>query len=195
MINTVLLLVITVLLTILLLQHRRTGAEFQVGGDFTGAGPTIGTKIVKFESDMSFAPMEPREFFSNETLARWNTLMPVGTGWGSVNETFFTTSMTHQLHCVFMMGRIFNGLMLNVTDNLPSDWHFHFLHCIDYLRQAIMCSGDVAMEAHEPDETDDTGPLDGGWNAHHVCKDYGQVIKYLERQIKDGVRVVLPIDD
>ena len=32
-------------------------------------------------------------------------------------------------------------------------------------------------------------------NNQAVCKDYGQVIDYLEGQISDGVRVVLPIDD
>lgn len=71
-----------------------------------------------------------------------------------------------------MMARIFSGMAMNNTqpipaDLLPDDWHFHFLHCVDYMRQSVMCSADLAMEPHEPDEADVTGPLDGGWNGHH----------------------------
>lgn len=117
-----------------------------------------------------------------------------------------------------MMARIYSGVLSNATSNLPTDWHSHFLHCVDYLRQSIMCSADMALEAHQPTDADDLGPLDGGWNAHHgetrffeslnarytkkltignsiVCKDYSHVLHYLEGQIADGVRTVLPIDD
>jgi len=96
-----------------------------------------------------------------------------------------------------MMGRIYAGMTSNMTQVLPHDYRSHFLHCIDYLRQAIMCAGDVALELHQPTDSDDLGPLDGGWNGRHgelacpscyngssnkfaVCKDYGQVISYLD---------------
>ena len=115
-----------------------------------------------------------------------------------------------------MMARIYSSLRAGQSEGspgLPADYHSHYLHCIDYLRQATMCAGDVAVEAHEPDDADDNGPLDGGWSGHHVCKDYRQVTSYLEGescrplsltiwssandigQIRDGVRTVLPIDD
>ncbi|KAJ9165216.1 hypothetical protein NKR19_g542 [Coniochaeta hoffmannii] len=103
--------------------------------------------------------------------------------------------MTHQLHCLFMMGRIYAGVSSNTTGRLPHGYQTHFLHCIDYLRQAIMCSADLALEIHGPNDADDLGPLDGGWNGHHVCKDYNQVLEYLDDQIASGQRTVLPIDD
>jgi hypothetical protein len=80
----------------------------------------------------------------------------------------------------FMMGRIFAGISSNNTGLLPHEYQAHFLHCIDYLRQAIMCSADLALEIHGPNDADDLGPLDGGWNGHHVCKDYSQVLGYLD---------------
>lgn len=43
-----------------------------------------------------------------------------------------------------------------------------------------MCSADMAMEPHEQTDPDDNGPMDGSWNGHHVCKDYGHVMPYLE---------------
>lgn len=69
------------------------------------------------------------------------------------------------------MARIFSGMALNSTepipDNLlPDDWHFHFMHCVDYIRQAVMCSADLALEPHEPDDLDE-GALDAAWNARH----------------------------
>jgi hypothetical protein len=80
--DTFLLLVIVTLLAILLLRSERREAQpasagnRQVGGDYTGAGPIFSTKVVKWEADMSFVPSNASDFFSNETLARWNTLMP-----------------------------------------------------------------------------------------------------------------------
>src|SRR5262245_17215474 len=94
--------------------------------------------------------------------------------------------MTHQLHCVvrilyihchsflplmsqqqFMMARIYSALVSNMNDRLPSDYHSHYLHCVDYLRQGVMCSADLDMEPHEQTDADDNGPLDGSWNGHH----------------------------
>jgi hypothetical protein len=66
-----------------------------------------------------------------------------------------------------MMARMWSGVMSNITQGFPEDYQSHYLHCIDYLRQAIMCSADLALEAHETSDTDDLGPLDGGWSGHH----------------------------
>lgn len=66
-----------------------------------------------------------------------------------------------------MMARIYSSLVSNSTEHLASDYHSHYLHCVDYLRQGIMCSADLAMEPHEQTDPDDNGPLDGSWNGHH----------------------------
>ncbi|EFX02976.1 hypothetical protein CMQ_2905 [Grosmannia clavigera kw1407] len=195
LIDTVLLIVILCLL-LLLHARGRPQASWQVGGDYTGEGPHFTTRVVKWESDESFTPSEPNGFYSEKTLARWNTLMPVGAGYASPNKTtFFTTTMTHQLHCVFVLGRIFNALESNNGSSLPEDYQTHVLHCLDYMRQGAMCAADLTLEAHTPMDGSDNGPTDGGWSGHHVCKDYGEVVHYLEYQIKDGVRTVLPIED
>ncbi|KAL1890120.1 hypothetical protein Sste5346_008412 [Sporothrix stenoceras] len=199
MIDTGLLVVILGLVVLLQLEIRQRPSKWQVGGDFMAQGPIFSTKVVKWEADEAFVPAKDTDFASNTTLATWNTLMPQGAGWkgGESETTFFTTTMTHQLHCILMMGRIYTALRMNAmpSPDLPADYHSHYLHCIDYLRQATMCAGDVAVEAHEPTDASDNGALDGGWSGHHVCKDYSQVKSYLEGQIRDGVRTVLPIDD
>ncbi|KAF2967463.1 hypothetical protein GQX73_g6086 [Xylaria multiplex] len=203
-VDTVLLLVVASLLFVLIRDGRRDAqhSSWQIGGDSSGTGPEFSTQVVKWEADAAFVPENTTEFFSEDTLDQWKTLMPAdgqrmkaGTGFGAKGESFSTTSMTHQLHCLFMMGRIYAGVTAGTTDSLPTDYHAHFLHCIDYLRQAVMCSADIALELHDSSDADDLGPQDGGWNGHHVCKDYTQVLGYLEDQIAEGVRIILPIDD
>ena len=66
-----------------------------------------------------------------------------------------------------MMARIYAGVTNNITENLPHEYQTHFLHCVDYLRQSVMCSADLATEPHDPSDPDDLGPLDGSWNGHH----------------------------
>ncbi|KAF6815392.1 hypothetical protein CMUS01_12454 [Colletotrichum musicola] len=185
----------------LLLYYQFEDAKFprsarQVGGDYTASGPMFSTKIVQFAADYTYVPPNATDFLSNATLSQWRSLLPVGAGWKQTNDDpFFTTSMTHQLHCIFMIGEIYSAITTNTSGRLPSDHVTHFFHCIDYLRQSVMCSGDMAMEPHVITDTDDNGPGDGSWNGQHVCKDYSQMMKYLDRQIAEGVRVVLPIDE
>ncbi|KAG7135556.1 Oxidase ustYa like protein [Verticillium longisporum] len=168
--------------------------SFVGGGLIADRPPNFATKVIKWESDPSFVPNNTAEFFEQQTVDKWQSLLPVNAHRGD-GETFSTTSMTHQLHCLFMMGRVYAGVTERRTAELPADYHAHFLHCIDYIRQGIMCSGDVALEPHTPEDADDLGAKDGGWNGLHVCKDYGQVLEYLDEQIQEGGRTVLPIDD
>ncbi|KAK0629492.1 hypothetical protein B0T17DRAFT_525637 [Bombardia bombarda] len=167
--------------------------KWDFGGDFTGVGPTFSQTITKFKSDQSYAPTNTSEFFTDEVLDKWNKLMPVGMGFVWVNETHkyhdlptpidwpdktvFTTSMTHQLHCLFAIVQTYSGLKANIS--LPDDHHWHMIHCFDYMREAIMCSADIALEGHETTFPDDNGGSDG-WDSKHVCKNYGEVIGYLE---------------
>lgn len=87
------------------------------------------------------------------------------------------------------MGNIFSGLTTNNMDKVPTDYVSHYFHCVDYLRQAVMCSGDVALEPHEITDSDDNGPQDGSWNGQHVCKDYSQVMKYLDSKFGPERRI------
>jgi len=112
------------------------------------------------------------------------------------DKTVFTTSMTHQLHCLFAIVQTYSGLKSNLT--LEEDHHWHMIHCFDYMRQAIMCSADMALEGLETTFPDHNGGSDG-WDSKHgkfwlpkypiedvlliyltVCKNYDEVINYLE---------------
>lgn len=59
---------------------------------------------------------------------------------------------------------------------------WHLAHCFDYLRQSIMCCGDVALEGAQTTFPDGFMSGSDGWDAKHVCRDYGQVFRYLTRK-------------
>lgn len=96
----------------------------------------------------------------------------------------FTTSMTHQLHCLHAIASTFAAMSSNRTDKMPAEGPWHLAHCFDYLRQSIMCCGDVAVEGEQTTFPPDMRGSDG-WDAKHVCKDYGQVLAHLEKNRAD----------
>ncbi|KAK3681325.1 hypothetical protein B0T22DRAFT_388099 [Podospora appendiculata] len=175
-------------------QWSRPGVnQWDFGGDFTGVGPKFSQSITTFKMDPTYAPSNTSEFFTDEVLDKWNKLMPVGMGFVWVNDTHkyhdlphpvewpdktvFTTSMTHQLHCLFAIVQTYSGLKSNHP--IPDDHHWHMVHCFDYMRQAIMCSADIALEGLETTFPDHNGGSDG-WDSKHVCKNYDEVVNYLE---------------
>ncbi|KAF2133691.1 hypothetical protein P153DRAFT_330107 [Dothidotthia symphoricarpi CBS 119687] len=170
-----------------------TTSANEVGGDITGWGPHIPTQITKFQINQTFAPSNTSEFFKPETLQAWNELMPVGMGFQQIpdpstyhdlptpiiwpNATVYTTSMTHQLHCLYAVVQVYSAMKSDHA--LEEDHHWHMIHCFDYMRQAIMCSADMALEGLETTFPDHNGGSDG-WDSKHVCRDYSKVRERLE---------------
>ncbi len=96
----------------------------------------------------------------------------------------FTTSVTHQLHCLHAIVRVVAAYESDQLDKLPMEGAWHLAHCFDYLRQTIMCSADTALEGQQTTFPPEFKGSDG-WDAKHVCKDYTQVMAYLEKNRAD----------
>tara|TARA_R110002060_G_scaffold66393_2_gene75217 strand:+ start:705 stop:899 length:195 start_codon:yes stop_codon:yes gene_type:complete len=47
----------------------------------------------------------------------------------------------------------------------------HMAHCFDFLRQAVMCAGDMTLEPVEDDATD-------GWNVTHACRNFKTIYDF-----------------
>jgi len=92
--------------------------------------------------------------------------------------------MTHQLHCLHAIVGTFAAMTSDRPEMMPEEGPWHLAHCFEYLRQSIMCCGDVALEGQH---TTFPAGLKGsdGWDAKHVCKDYGQMMEYLEEKRVD----------
>ncbi|KAJ4387469.1 hypothetical protein N0V93_008061 [Gnomoniopsis smithogilvyi] len=193
MLDTTLLFIILALLVRNQMKEPPTDLV-QLNGDMTGFGPRFPQKLTRFQYDTSYAPMNTSEFFTDEVLGKWNNLMPIGMGFQWVNDsqkyhdlpkpidwyegmTVFTTSVTHQIHCLFTIAQTYSGL--SSGHEIPKDHHWHMIHCIAYMRQAVLCAADTALEGKATTFPDDNSGSDG-WDATHVCKDYDQVKSYLE---------------
>ncbi|KAI8966711.1 hypothetical protein F5Y11DRAFT_660 [Daldinia sp. FL1419] len=189
-----------VLIVLLLLggDFRRHGRAhlFEGAGDLTGFAPEFGQKITKFSPDPSFVPENTSEFFSEETRKRWLGLVPKGLGYLEIenpqeydnlptqlnsfpDQFVVTSSMTHQLHCLYAIAEAYSALTSDVN-RVPQETPWHLTHCFDYLRQGIMCCGDVALEGEQTTFPDGFDGSDG-WDAKHVCKNYNEVYDYLEK--------------
>ena len=55
----------------------------------------------------------------------------------------------------------------------------HVEHCFEYLRQAVLCSGDLTVEPANP--IPGITPI-SGWNVTHQCFDYEFLREYIAEQ-------------
>ncbi|KAI0004756.1 hypothetical protein F4779DRAFT_599326 [Xylariaceae sp. FL0662B] len=202
LIDTFLLVVILfLLLEKQLTHHHGKDHYFEGGGDLTGFAPEFSQQVTTFSPDPGFVPENTSEFFSRETKKKWLDLVPKGLGYleiknpedydnlptrlDSYDEQFVvTSSMTHQLHCLYAIAEAYSALTSD-TSRVPKETPWHLTHCFDYLRQGIMCCGDVALEGEQTTFPDGFEGSDG-WDAKHVCKDYSQVYDYLETNRADN---------
>ncbi|KAH6658103.1 hypothetical protein BKA67DRAFT_206314 [Truncatella angustata] len=194
LIDTTLLLIILGFVAKSYFREQVAVKPYDFGGDITGVGPKFSEQITTFVHEEEYAPYNVSEFFKPDVLEKWNKLMPLGMGFQWVKEpskyhdlpnpidwdpgmTVFTTSMTHQLHCLWAIVQTYSGLKSG--HEIPDDHHWHMIHCFSYMRQAILCAADTALEGHATTFPDDNSGSDG-WDAKHVCKDINQVRDYLE---------------
>ncbi|KAI8936756.1 hypothetical protein NX059_006003 [Plenodomus lindquistii] len=188
-------------------HHHHKPPTFDLLGDLTGFTPSFSQQIVKFTPNPIFAPEDAASFFGDETQEAWLDIVPAGLGYVDVQNAsqysnlprpihdypskhVYTTSVTHQLHCLYTIVAAYNTQKLALSSPSPASstpiikmpWHIN--HCFEYLRQAVMCAGDVALEGaattFPEGELGDRGGSDG-WDAKHVCRNYGEVREYLER--------------
>ncbi|KFY35975.1 hypothetical protein V494_05428 [Pseudogymnoascus sp. VKM F-4513 (FW-928)] len=94
----------------------------------------------------------------------------------STKAEVYSMSMYHQLHCLAAIRLHFGSMTgkFNADANKPITsrrvfrHESHLDHCFDYLRQAIMCAGDLALEASVvPNEFGFNG-----WGTSHQCADW-----------------------
>jgi hypothetical protein len=104
------------------------------------------------------------------------------------DDKIFSVAVFHQLHCLHYMLKEFNKLLdpsksehEHHEESEPGHDHSgesqeealkHVGHCFDYLRNSLMCCGDVAFEGQGSD-IDEAGTL--GEASYHVCKNYDKL--------------------
>ncbi|KAK5701749.1 hypothetical protein LTR97_004567 [Elasticomyces elasticus] len=91
----------------------------------------------------------------------------------------YDISVFHQLHCLANIRRHLFAMKtaLDEVDQHELSAHAlqphddHVYHCLDYIRQALMCAGDMTIEWPRT-ETDGSKFAVDGWGITHECKDW-----------------------
>lgn len=130
--------------------------------------PDVGKVRFVVEESVRFALDLP------ETKTEWLSTSPPGTGHvglGIENRAFFV-AMFHELHCL----RLFQAALTGQNDEA----HTH--HCLNYLRQWILCQADLTLEAGDFITRDFEQQRVG---AAHVCRDWGEIYDSVAVNWKD----------
>lgn len=100
------------------------------------------------------------------------TSVPLSDGKGGY---FATLDVYHTLHCV---NRARKSLYPDyyTSPNLPEIDRNHTEHCIDLLRQVIMCYGDVALHTYQ--WRDDTPVPWPTMHTTHQCKKWDRIVEW-----------------
>ncbi|KAF2010397.1 hypothetical protein BU24DRAFT_427525 [Aaosphaeria arxii CBS 175.79] len=121
-----------------------------------------------------FVP-EPREYGLNEGQE---------TPWGEI----FSVSLFHQIHCLGLLRKQYWTLLNHVAsgdqeaalkESLKQQENTHTGHCFDYLRQALMCAGDMSMEWPRDEPDGSKRRHVDGWDIPHKCKSWDTIWQYM----------------
>ena len=94
------------------------------------------------------------------------------------NLAWFGVSVFHQLHCLSAIRETIRELK---TGQLAGAWGGpdHLEHCIDYIRQGLMCNADTTIEPplYVKDGFGSDGPITGE-GIQHQCRDWEAVREF-----------------
>ena len=117
--------------------------------------------------------------------------------WTDRDQAFGVAAL-HQLHCVVRMyfqllnqfaDAYFKGSLkhwfteFEKTRNITASAH-HINHCIEILRQAVMCSADLTLERLDLENTSSPfKPQRGvsGWGNVHTCRDWARLVELVRQ--------------
>lgn len=72
---------------------------------------------------------------------------------------------------LLQQGSIGSNSSAEVQEYLLNPQIGHVYHCFDYLRQSLMCAGDMTIEWPREEEDGSRFAFDG-WGVEHQCKDW-----------------------
>ena len=118
----------------------------------------------------------------------------------------YSVALFHQMHCLGQLRRFtwmfLDAVIKNDTELTAKIKHMftdldqsdHLHHCFDYLRQTIACAGDVSLEWPRTEPDGRRFAVDG-WGIPHKCKNWGQIMEYMNNNYfnMSGVDQIAPL--
>jgi len=144
--------------------------------------PEINYLPVTFKYNRTFADAP-----STLTDQLWDSLFPAKRGFFKhpiLGPDRFDFAVYHQLHCLNEFRTAYWNLRKGASPDESASSHAHdahlthpedghIRHCIDFLRQSLMCTSDTTIEVVEKVENGDIGVR--GFGTEHKCKDFHQL--------------------
>ncbi|KAI0722491.1 hypothetical protein C8Q76DRAFT_691264 [Earliella scabrosa] len=111
----------------------------------------------------------------------WASYTPKGFGYLRLGPEHraFTITMFHEYHCL----RLFRFALAG--DTRPRT-RSHFAHCLNYIRQMVLCAPDLTLEPYDALERNFDVERSG---ATHVCEDWNQVYDEMSKNWEDWVKI------
>ncbi|CZT25821.1 uncharacterized protein RCC_11490 [Ramularia collo-cygni] len=159
--------------------------------------PWIPEALVTFESNSRYGgPSSP------ESDEFWTSLSPPGEGFVLIDDPsgwdlppgkttaqgeLYDVAVFHQLHCLTKIREHASLLRFALGKNDTAGFHKiispqvdHMAHCFDYLRQSIMCAGDLTLEWPKEGSNGEHLVVDG-WGVQHQCKDWNAISEFVAK--------------
>ncbi|KAF8888844.1 hypothetical protein BD779DRAFT_1672162 [Infundibulicybe gibba] len=159
-----------------------------VGNDFPNALPiNLDSVAMTIENSRHYALNAPN------SDAEYQSLYPGELGFLRLgpHHRFFGIAMYHQLHCL-------NSLRKAIIHGGEGHGHGergagekreqvpHVHHCLNYLRQTILCNADLTLEPEIVLGSQDVGE---GLGVTHVCKDWSALHHFIDRNYEEWKNV------
>ncbi|KAF9524162.1 hypothetical protein CPB83DRAFT_820499 [Crepidotus variabilis] len=104
--------------------------------------PSLNTVHMSLENSLHYA------FDTTQGRAEWNTTLPSGGAlvYLGPHKRPFTLGMLHQIRCLGIIREILDDFYADDSPNAKVDRPHLARHCMNYIRQMVLCNGDLRLE-------------------------------------------------
>jgi len=174
---------LNMLLIALSLKNRATQHEpnySYIGDDFPPEFPMppIGTVELALEESWRFR-------VSNQTVETWWNNLPIDFGYVRLGpeHRIFAVSMNHQHHCLYLISKA----LATLSGPLKQHDAGHLQHCLNYLRQNILCEADRTLEP--PDWLHRNLAVQRAEARPRTCRDWSAIRGYAANNFDEWLAV------
>lgn len=157
-------------------------------------------------TSMPASPYEGRPSDSNNAL--WSSLTDVGmyvmtaSEYAQVNfetaplhdsqgsQYLVMLEVFHQLHCLNVLRlQVYQpGGLESLEEQARAKKEIHVNHCVDYLRQVLMCHGDMTPITIQTKE-DHWPPYEARFDIRHTCRDFERLHAFAAERNSTGITI------
>ncbi|KAF2092599.1 hypothetical protein NA57DRAFT_49976 [Rhizodiscina lignyota] len=103
-----------------------------------------------------------------------------------------TIEMFHQLHCLsYLRQRVYEAPGEHFQKESDKSRADHLSHCVDYLRQVLMCHGDVTPIAliADPNPPAFRPPILPNFSIKHTCRKFDKIFDWAAKRNTSGLTI------